>query len=83
MTAIDDELSKTPKRDRLRRAQEWARAELDETGYLSEPCRDELAIAAWLDEHPVFVPTRVGTLTPAQLADLDPHDRQAREATEQ
>lgn len=28
-------------------------------------------------------PPHVGTLTPAQLADLDPHDRQAREATEQ
>lgn len=28
-------------------------------------------------------PAHVGTLSPAQLADLDPHDKQAREAAEQ
>ncbi|MBT2537214.1 hypothetical protein [Arthrobacter sp. ISL-69] len=54
---------------RLKAAREWAAAEREETGWLSEACNDELNLATYLYEQ--------------RHDELDEHTRQAREAVEQ
>lgn len=44
--------AKFPNTDRLLEAQEAAFDEIEERGWLSEACADELKLAAWLEDHP-------------------------------
>jgi len=45
-------LAKFPNTDRLLAAQEWACDEIEDCGWLSEACADELQLAAWEQDHP-------------------------------
>jgi len=45
-------MAKFPNTDRLLAAQEWATDEIEDRGWLSEACADELKLAAYAADHP-------------------------------